>query len=277
MKVNEFIKHTLTLAGVELDDETAATLGASALQDDTLQISQEIFEKFNKGIYSSDAARNNKDLRAHFRKEALDAVDKNLLESIDFLEEDEKSEIEKAENTISKIKTTIQALVKKRNEAPDKAKINDQISKLQSELKQKQDSLTELEEQLKNTETNIRSEYEQKFLRERIKQKIFGFDLTENIPGGKDYLANATVDETFRDYTVRENGDSLQLLNKDGTEVYDEKHQKITLEKHLENKVAPFVKRQPEPAKPKPRDNGNGGSINSGRTYHELLKTMKTN
>lgn len=267
--VLELINDLATKAGVDANEpELKALLSATGLN---IPISDKIVTQINKGFYTKEAALNDKEIYDTHEKQArgrfygvLDnKVNQLLVAFNDYFSEEQKAEIKSTPDTPTKYdlinKYLPAAIAEKSKTTQGKKATEEDIRRIEEEFNAKIKTEKEAvektwSEKLKNTV----SEYENERLNSAIAQKIFSYNLIDNIPGGKNYLADATFNELSRDYHLKyEKGVGIHLRRKDDPEkeVFVN-NTKLTVDTVLSEKLKDFVKKSDTQAS----TGGNNGS-----------------
>lgn len=251
--VQELFKQLAQKAGLDLTSSDFQTfISASSLRE--IEVPETVLNNLNKGLMNKDAAINNPDVYSEIDKKAwgrhMSIMDRKLTKILDglpdLLTQEQKDEILGAEETHLKYelltKYLPQNVQEKIKAIPAGKKSDEEIRKIESDYNSK---IKQINEEWEGKWKQKEQEIKQKDISNTLTQKIFGYNLVDNIAGGKDYLANAIISELSNTYHLEKSDSGLDLRRKDDPtkEVYSDNNEKVTIETLLAQKLEPFVKK----------------------------------
>jgi hypothetical protein len=256
--VQEFLKDLAVKGKIDQTNaDFAAVIGASGLKE--IELPPAFIDQFNKGFLTRDAALNDKDIYDTHEKTVrgkfygiLDNKVNQLISAFgDVLTDDQKAEIKNTPDTPTKfdlinkyVPVSVQEKLKttttgKPLSEEDKRKLEEDFN---SKVKTEREAVAkEWEEKLKVKE----HEFETDRINSAIAQKIFSYNLMDNIPGGKEYLADATINTLAKEYhLIYEKNVGVHLRRKDDPEkeVFVN-NTKQTIDTVLNDKLKEWVKK----------------------------------
>lgn len=253
MTVKEYLAGLAKKAGIADDNEDLQVLtAASALNE--IEIPESLSGAISKGFYTKEAAKNDKEIQDFYYEKISKGIYSNFDEVIEQgleslpLSDEQKELIRGKETSTQKQRELLKAVanLKKGKSDVDVEKFNTQIQELNEQLKKAKEThnqeLENIKKQSYDNETN--------FL---IKNKILSAPLIDKIPGGKDFLAEATINKVRSTYHIeRDDKNNILIKDKDDPtrEVYVD-NEKVDFDKLLSNELHDFIKRSEEP-KPGP-------------------------
>lgn len=258
MTALELINDLAIKAGIDSNNpEFKALLSSPALMQ--VPIPDVVTEAINTGLYTRDAALNSKEIYDQHEKQArgrfygiMDNKVGQFLTAFDeYLTDEQKGEIKKQDNTPSKLdlinKYLPTALAEKFKQDNNSKKPNEgEIRRLEEEYNTKIKTEKEaVQSEWEQKVTQLQTEFEHERINSYLAQKIFSHNLIDNIPGGKDFLANAIFNDLTREYHLKhEKGVGVLLLRKDDPEkeVFIN-NTKQTIDTVLSEKLKDFVKK----------------------------------
>jgi hypothetical protein len=256
--VQEFLKDLAVKGKIDQSNPDFATvIGASGLKE--VELPQVFIDQFNKGFLTKDAALNDKDIYDTHEKTARgklfgimdNKVNQFLAAFGDYLTDEQKAEIKNTPDTPTKLDlinkygpVAIQEKLKTTTTAgkpseEDKRKLEEEFNAKVKATREEVEK--EWTEKLKAKEQEHQAEQVSNF----IAQKIFSYNLLDNIPGGKDFLADATIHSLAKEYTlIYEKGVGVHLRRKDDPEkeVFVN-NTKMTVDTVLNEKLKDYVKK----------------------------------
>lgn len=255
--VQEFIKDLAVKGKVDQSNPDFATvIGASGLKE--IQLPDSFVQQFNKEFLTREAALNDKDIydsheksvRGKFYGIMDNKVNQFLAAFGDYLTDDQKNEIKNTVDTPSKLD-----LINKYAPTAIQEKLKTTSTAKPTEESQRKFE-EELNKQIKATKEALEKEWTEKltakeveFNNDRISsvitQKIFSYNLIDNIPGGKEFLANAIINDLSKEHNLKyEKGVGVHLRQKDNPEkeVFVN-NTKMTVDTVLNEKLKEFVKK----------------------------------
>jgi hypothetical protein len=229
--VQEFLKDLAVKGKIDQSNPDFATvIGASGLKE--IELPQSFLDQFNKGFLTRDAALNDKDIYDTHEKTVrgkfygiLDNKVNQLLSSFgEYLTDEQKAEIKNTVDTPTKYdlinKYLPSSLQEKLKATPAGKPSEEDKRRLEEEFNNKVKAERETVEKEWAEKLKIKEqEFETDRITSAITQKIFSYNLLDNIPGGKDFLANATINDLSKEYhLVYEKGVGVHLRRKDDPE-----------------------------------------------------------
>jgi hypothetical protein len=274
MLIGELINNLAQKAGVAAADENLKSLLASP-ELALITVSDDLVSTIDKGLLNIEAAKNNHpDIKKKYFADAWDGMDKQLVSLIEndtFDEHDiaeikaEKSTSKKAELIVSKLKAA-----KANAKGADKEEINRQLAAAHEAARK----ATEEKESLRN-------EYEGKIKdihKTAAIKAVFGNYKTiyDELPGDirtatMEAIINKALQDKNAELKADDNG-NLQLISKDGSNVFGSNHVQLTPQSFLDQSFAPILKvsgppkSQPPQQRPTPpaATPAAGGEANTG-------------
>lgn len=269
--IKDFLQHTFSIAGIDQQQYNEIIEAVEGLET---EVSDELSEAFNTNIITRERATKDKDIQKHFRdaldreirKQILDEVDRVIDPEANKLLSDEQREVFDNMKTPQKIGMVVKELQKKAKGdstgADDETieRFNKKINSLQDELAQSRDLLEAEKTAAQKAIEQYKTDY-------KLKSKIHGFNLTKNIPGGKDFLADATINSLKSRFVVKldERGEP-KLFDKENpeSEAYDPKlNKKVEVDAWLRNELDDFIVKN---------DGGGGGQGPGGQTHRRTVE-----
>lgn len=228
--VQEFIKDIAVKGKVDQNTDFATIIGASALKE--IQLPDSFVQQFNKEFLTREAAANDKDIydaheksiRGKFYGIMDNKVNQFLVAFGDYLTDEQKNEIKGTVDTPTKldlINKYTPAVIQEKLKATSGAKPSEEAQRKFDE---------ELNKQIKATKEAMEQEWSAKLkaqadefntdrINSSIAQKIFSYNLIDNIPGGKEFLANAIINDLSREHLlVYEKGVGVHIRQKENPE-----------------------------------------------------------
>ena len=231
-------------AGILADNPALKSLLASP-ELATIQVPDELITGIDNGLLSLDAAKNNHpDIKKKYFADAYDGMDKQLLalvatDTFDQADIDEikaeKSTSKKAELIISKLKAA-----KANAKGADKDAINLQLQQAHAAAKSAKDEVE-----------SVKSTYEGKIKDIQLKaaiKAVFGNYKTiyDELPQAvRTATMEAIIMQGLQDKNAELKTDeqgNLQLISKDGSNVFGENHVQLTPQSFLDKTFAPILK-----------------------------------
>lgn len=269
--IGELINNLAQKAGVATDNAELKSLLASP-ELANINVPDALVTSIDSGLLSIDAAKNNHpDIKKKYFADAYDGMDKQLMQHVanDTLDQADVDEIKAEKSTSKKWELYITKLkaAKTTAKGADKEEINRQISAAHEEAR-----LAKAEvETVKNT-------YESKIHDIQLSAAInavFGNYKTiyDDLPPGiKKATLEAVIKQGLQDKNAELKTDehgNLQLVSKDGSNVFGDNHVQLTPQSFLDKTFAPILKVSgpPKPVAPQPRQQSSviptGGSDQS--------------
>lgn len=229
--VQEFLKDLAVKGKIDQSNPDFATvIGASGLKE--IDLPQSFLDQFNKGFLTRAAAENDKDIYDAHEKTVrgkfygiLDNKANQLLSAFgDYLTDEQKAEIKNTVDTPTKydlinkylpvsLQEKLKATPAGKPSEEDKRRLEEDFN---NKVKTERETIEkEWTEKLKARE----NEFETERINSVIAQKIFSYNLLDNIPGGKEYLADAKINTLAKKFhLVYEKGVGVHLRQKDNPE-----------------------------------------------------------
>jgi hypothetical protein len=277
MLIGELLNNLAQKAGVKSDSEDLKSLLASP-ELANIKVPDDLVSTIDKGLLSIDAAKNNHpDIKKKYFADAYDGMDKQLLQLVesDTFDQADLDEIKAEKSTSKKAELIVSKLKAAKNSAKgaDKDEINKQLTVAHEAAR------------IAKAETEaVKSEYEGKIknihLQSAIKT-VFGNYKTiyDELPGDiRSATMEAIITKALQDKNAElrtdENG-NLQLLAKDGSNVFGSNHVQLTPQSFLDQSFAPILKvsgppkpaaqqrQQQQPGTPPANEDANTGFLKS--------------
>lgn len=261
MLIGELINNLAVKAGIAADSPELKTLLASP-ELATITVPDPLVTSIENGLLSIEAAKNNHpDIKKKYFADAYDGIDKQLMalvatDTFDAADVEEikaeRSTSKKQELIISKLKTAAKSA-----KGADKDEINRQIA-----------AAHEAARLAKAEVETVKNEYEGKISKIQLQaaiKAVFGNYKTiydELPPAVKTATLEALIMQGLQDKNAELKTDehgNLQLLAKDGSNVFGDNHVQLTPQSFLDKTFAPILKVSgpPKPAAPPQRQQPN--------------------
>lgn len=252
--IGEVINNLAQKAGILADSpELKALLSSPELA--AITVPDELASQIDRNLLSLEAAKNNHpDIKKKYFKDAWDGMDTFLKDLIsnDTFDQADVDEIFKEVSTTKKLDLTISKLKKAKAEAkgPDKEAINAQLAAANEAARLAKEETASV----KNTyEAQIKDIKKATALRAALSNYKTIFD---DLPGNArvtalESLINTALQDKNAELHADDNG-NLQLLSKDGTNVFGSNNVQLTPQSFLDQSFAPILK--VNGAGPKPAD-----------------------
>ncbi len=257
--LGELFNNFAIKAGIPADNaELKSLLANEALA--SITVPDELSTTLDRGLLSIEAAKNNHpDIKKKYFADAWDGMDKQLMSLLDnetFDENDiaeikaEKSTSKKAELIVSKLKAA-----KANATGADKVEINKQIA-----------AAHEAARIAKEEVATVKATYEDKIKdihKSAAIKAVFGNYKTiyDELPGEiriatMEAIINKALQDKGAELKADDNG-NLQLIGKDGSNIFGSNHVQLTPQSFLDQSFAPILKVSgpPKPASTTPRPN----------------------
>lgn len=231
-------------AGIAVDNPALKSLLASP-ELATIQVPDELITGIDNGLLSLDAAKNNHpDIKKKYFADAYDGMDKQLIalvasDTFDQADLDEikaeKSTSKKAELIVSKLKAA-----KANAKGADKDAINAQLTAAHEVARL---AKLEVETVKADYETKIKDIYKAAALTAKYSGYKTIYD--ELDPAIKTATMEALINKALQDKNAELRTDehgNLQLVSKDGSNVFGENHVQLTPQSLLDKTFAPILK-----------------------------------
>lgn len=251
MLIGELINNLAQKAGIATDNAELKSLLASP-ELANITVPDVLVTSIDSGLLSIDAAKNNHpDIKKKYFADAYDGMDKQLIalvanDTFDQADLDEikaeKSTSKKAELIVSKLKAA-----KSQAKGADKDEINRQLA-----------AAHEMARLAKAEVETVKNSYENKIQDIQLKaavKAVFGNYKTiydELPPAVKTATLEALINQGLQDKNAELKTDehgNLQLVSKDGSNVFGDNHVQLTPQSFLDKTFAPVLKKvAPQPA-----------------------------
>lgn len=242
--IGEVINNLAQKAGVPEDSPELKSLLASP-ELATIKVPDELNAAIDKGLLNIEAAKNNHpDIKKKYTADIYDGIDKMLLKLIEsdtFDQADldeikaEKSTTKKAELIVTKLKAA-----KATAKGADKDEINKQLTAAHEAAR-----LAKLEVD------KVKADYEGKIKeinrKAALKAVLANYKtIYDDLPGNvkitsMEALINNALQDKNAELRVDDNG-NLQLVGKDGSNVFGSDHRQLTPQSFLDQSFAPILK-----------------------------------
>jgi hypothetical protein len=244
MLIGELINNLAQKAGVSSDNEELKAL-LSSPELAAVKVPDALTSDIDKGLLSIEAAKNNHpDIKKKYFADAYDGMDKQLIaliESDTFDEADiaeikaEKSTSKKAELIVSKLKAA-----KKGDKGANADEWNKKIADANEAARLAKDEVTKVTQGFQDQIKNIRLEASLDGLYGTYKT------IYDELPAGiKKTTLKAVIDQALQDKNaqlVTDEQGNIQLIGKDGTNVFGSNNVQLTAKSFLDQSLAPILK-----------------------------------
>jgi len=255
-KIKDFLINDIFASAGFAANEIEFINAASDLSE--VEISDELVKKFHDNMLSREAAKNNTELEKMFRSdhwaEFASIVDKRIEGDISRLEETQKTTVKEIKNTPDKIGKLLEFL-RTNKPVKDDSEIEKKYTELVSKHNTQQTTYESEISGLKDTHQQELTNKDNKFtdfkIDNIIKDEINDYNLIDNIPGGKNYLAESntnTVRNDPRFIVGYENSGLVFKDRKDPTKIYFEDNKEFVLKQALGPLMKPWEKNSPGPS-----------------------------
>lgn len=245
MKIGEVINILAIKAGLAPDSDDLKTL-LSAPELMAVDVPESISEALDKSLLSVEAAKNNHpDVKKKYAADIYDGIDKLLMTLIasDTFEQSDLDEIKAERSTSKKAELIITKLkeAKKNAKPADKDAINEQIKAAHEAARLAKQEV----EQIKNDyEGKIKDIYKKAALKSLFSQYKTIYD--ELPVDAKEYALEGLINKALQDknaeFSTDEHG-NLQLIGKDGSNVFGSNHAQLTTQSFVDQTLAPILKK----------------------------------
>lgn len=252
MTIGELLNNLAQKAGISADDDKLKALLASP-ELAAINVDNTLVTGIENGLLSIDAAKNNHpDIKKKYFADAYDGMDKQLLALVasDTFDQDDLDEIKAEKSTSKKAELIVTKLkaAKAQAKGADKEEINKQLQLAHEAARQ---AKAEVE--------TVKNEYEGKIKNIQLKaaiKAVFGNYKTiydELPPAVRTATMEAIIMQGLQDKNAELKTDeqgNLQLVSKDGSNVFGENHVQLTPQSFLDKTFAPILKVSgpPQPA-----------------------------
>ena len=242
--LGELFNNLALKAGIASDDANLKSLLANE-QLATIQVPDDLSGVMDKGLLNIEAAKNNHpDIKKKYFADAYDGMDKQLLklvESDTFDDNDlaeitaEKSTSKKAELIVAKLKAA-----KKADKGGNNEEWNRKIAEANEAARLAKDEVKTVKEQYESKIKDIH-------LGSALTAKFGSFKtIYDELPGGiKSTTLRAIIDKELQDKNamlITDDNGNLQIVGKDGSNVFGSNHVQLTAESFLNQSLAPILK-----------------------------------
>lgn len=244
MTVGELLNNMAQKAGIAADNAELKTMLTSP-EMANIVVPDTLVTSIENGLLSMEAAKNNHpDIKKVYTAQAYDGMDKHLIQILgsDTFEPADLEEIKNEKSTSKKYEIAISKLksAKANAKGADKEEINKQIA-----------AAHEAARLAKEEVTKVKSEYEGKIKDIQLtaaRKAVYGNYKTiyDEMPGSiksatMDALIMQALQDNKADFTIDEHG-NLQLVGKDGSNVFGANHVVLTTPSFLDKTFAPILK-----------------------------------
>ncbi len=252
--IGELFNSFAIKAGIAPDNaELKSLLANEALA--TITVPDELGNGMDRGLLSIEAAKNNHpDIKKKYFADAWDGMDKQLISLVEndtFDEADiaeikaEKSTARKAELIVSKLKAA-----KATAKGADKEEINRQLAAAHEAARLAKEEVTAVKNQYEGKIKDIHKTL-------AVKAAFGGYKtIYDELPGDirtatMEAIINKALQDKNAELRTDDNG-NLQLISKDGSNVFGSNHVQLTPQSFLDQSFAPILKVSVAP-KPQPQ------------------------
>ncbi len=253
-KIKDFlIKDIFATAGFDAN-EIEFINAASDISE--VEITDELIQKYHDNMLSKDAALNSPELEKQIRPklwaEFATIIDQRLTkDAFTHLNEVQKTTVNEIKNTPDKIGKTLEFLTSikpKEDDSEVQKKYDELILKNNSQQSTYETQISNINNTHKEEITSKDNKFTDYKIDNLVKSEINNYSLIDNIPGGKNYLADSTVVSVRKDPRfVLGLDDSGLVFNdrNDPTKKYFESNKQIVLKQVLEPLMKDWIKNSP--------------------------------
>ncbi len=254
------IKDVFSSAGFEAN-EIEFINAASNISE--VEITDDLRQKYHDNMLSKEAALNSPDLEKQIRPklwaEFATRIDQQLTKgAFTHLDEIQKTTVNEIKNTPDKLAKTLEFLTANKPNDDDsevQKKYDELILKNNSQQSTYETQISTINDTHKGELTKKDNKFTDYKIDNLVKSEINNYSLIDNIPGGKNYLADSTVVSVRKDPRfVLGLEDSGLVFNdrNDPTKKYFENNKQIVLKQVLEPLMKDWIKNSPGPSPGKP-------------------------
>ena len=259
MLIGELINNLAQKAGIDSADENLKSLLASP-ELANIKVAEELSSLMDRGLLNIDAAKNNHpDIKKKYFADAYDGIDKQLLSLVasDTFDQSDLDEIKAEKSTSKKAELIVTKLkaAKASAKGADKEEINRQLAIAHDAARK---ATEEKEALVQSYEGKIKDIHKTAAIK-----AVFGNYKTiyDDLPGDirvatMEAIINKGLQDKNAELKTDENG-NLQLVSKDGSNVFGSNHVQLTPQSFLDQTFAPILKVSgpPKPVAPTQRQN----------------------
>jgi hypothetical protein len=272
MKLTDLLKKVAKVTGNDGDEGIQALLANEVL---AIDIDDDIETKLIGGLYTKEAAKNDREIQDFYyekiEKGIYDKVDDVVLNQFkEFgIDDSVKEEVTALDSPMKRLK----GLMKAAKDKKPAAKVdNTEIEKLHVQIK-------ELNEAHNLDISEIKEKQKQETINFLGKNKVFSHKLVDNIPGGKNFLADATINKLSKDYHLNINDNQeIEVKTKadPSMDVFVD-NEKVSFDALLLKELDPFIKRNDDPPKPGPSRKPSVQADDKPMTFHQRVRSSGVN
>ena len=255
-KIKDFlINDIFAPAGFE-SNEMEFIKAASDLTE--VEISDELVKKFHDNMLSREAAKNNPELEKMFRSnhwaDFASILDKRIEVDISQLEDTQRTTVKEIKNTPDKIGKLLEFMRAKKPNKDDsevEKKYNELLTKHNGQQKIYEGEISGLKDTYKQELIDKDNKFTDYKIDNLIKAEINNIQVIDNIPGGKNYLAESntnTIRNDSRFIVGLENSGLVFNDRKDPTKKYFEDNKEFVLKQVLDPLMKDWRKNSPGPS-----------------------------
>jgi len=242
--IGELINNLAQKAGIAADSPELKSLLASP-ELATINVPDELSTLIDKNLLSLEAAKNNHpDIRNKYAADFYDGIDKQLMTLIatDTFDQADLDEIKAEKSTTKKQEIIISKLkaAKSKAKGADKEEINQQLAAAHEAARLAKEEVNTVRTQYEGQIKDIRK-------KTALSAVLSGYKtIYDELPGtvkltGMEALINTALQDKKADLLVDENG-NLQLVSKDGTNVFGSNNVQLTPQSFFDQTFAPILK-----------------------------------
>jgi len=223
-----------------------------------VEISDELVKKFHDNMLSREAAKNNTELEKMFRSdhwaEFAGILDRKMEGDISRLEDTQKATVNEIKNTPDKVGKLLEFLrvnKPKEEDSEIEKKYNELLSKHSGQQGAYEGEISSLRDTHQKELEDKDSKFTDYKIDNLIKAEINNYQLIDNIPGGKNYLAESntnTIRNDSRFIVGLENSGLVFNDRKDPTKKYFEDNKEFVLKQVLDPLMKDWRKNSPGPS-----------------------------
>jgi len=255
-KIKDFlINDIFASAGFEAN-EIEFINAASDLSE--VEISDELVKKYHDNMLSREAAKNNTELEKMFRSnhwaDFASILDKRIEVDISQLEDTQRTTVKEIKNTpdkIGKLLEFMRANKPKTEDSEIEKKYNELLSKHSGQQTTYEGEISNLRDAHQKELEDKDNKFTDYKIDNLIKAEINNIQLIDNIPGGKNYLAESntnTIRNDPRFIVGLENSGLVFNDRKDPSKKYFEDNKEFVLKKVLDPLMKDWRKNSPGPS-----------------------------
>lgn len=255
MQVNELLQSIAEKAGLKDNPDLSMVLGAGALKE--VEVPEEVAKQISKQLgYTKEIAKNDQEVEDYYYNKLngkiytiFDDIKDQFLHNFG-LPSDLKEEINGKDNATQRMKAFLRAVQNAKIVKPDDVK--DIEKKYQKEIEDLNGQIKTIRKGQEEEIQAMQRDYQRKNDNFELRQRIFNYNLIDNIPGGKGFLAEAVVHKLRENYNlIKDENGSFVIRDKNDLDkkVFID-NEELTFDKALKSELDPYIKRSEPNRKP---------------------------